>query len=132
MTQDDCIVVADFNNYRLQVFTAEGDFMGSEESQPLQFNRPFDVAIDHNGRIFVTEDGNNRVQVLNADLTYSHCFGSKGAQPGEFDDPHGIAIDADGMVYVADWGNNRVQKFTPEGKLLTVIDSTIKEKEEVG
>ena len=101
--------------------------MGSEESQPLQFNRPFDVAIDHNGRIFVTEDGNNRVQVLNADLTYSHCFGSKGAQPGEFDDPHGIAIDADGMVYVADWGNNRVQKFTPEGKLLTV-----KEKEEVG
>ena len=24
---------------------------------------------------------------------------------------------------VADWGNNRVQKFTPEGKLLAVIDS---------
>ena len=27
------------------------------------------------------------------------------------------------MVYVADRGNNRVQKFTPEGKLLAVIDS---------
>ena len=27
------------------------------------------------------------------------------------------------MVYVADSGNNRVQKFTPEGKLLAVIDS---------
>ena len=27
------------------------------------------------------------------------------------------------MVYVADYNNNRVQKFTPEGKLLAVIDS---------
>ena len=27
------------------------------------------------------------------------------------------------MVYVADFNNNRVQKFTPEGKLLAVIDS---------
>ena len=27
------------------------------------------------------------------------------------------------MVYVADSKNNRVQKFTPEGKLLAVIDS---------
>ena len=35
----------------------------------------------------------------------------------------GITIDADGMVYVADSNNNRVQKFTPEGKLLAVIDS---------
>ena len=26
------------------------------------------------------------------------------------------------MVYVADRGNSRVQKFTPEGKLLAVID----------
>ena len=27
------------------------------------------------------------------------------------------------MVYVADFNNNRVQKFTPDGKLLAVIDS---------
>ena len=32
------------------------------------------------------------------------------------------------MVYVADCDNNRVQKFTPEGKVLAVIDS----KEEGG
>ena len=36
--------------------------------------------------LFITMDtfllaiqSNHRVQVLNADLTYSHCFGSKGA-----------------------------------------------------
>ena len=80
------------------------------------------VTVHHNGHIFVSEQSNHRVQVLNADLTYSHCFGSKGAQLGEFNTPRGIAIDAGGMVYVADCYNNRVQKFTPEGKLLAVIN----------
>ena len=92
-------------------------------SQPLQFWCPIGVAVHRNGQVFVSDTGNNRVQVLNADLTYSHCFGSKGVQPGEFYSPRDIAIDADGMVYVADYSNNRVQKFTPEGKLLAVIDS---------
>ena len=125
VTQDGRIVVADCYNDRLQVLTAEGAFIatvGSQGSQPLQFVCPFDVAVDHNGKVFVT-DSNYRVQVLNADLTYSHCFGSYGTQPGEFNEPYGITIDADGMVYVADSDNNRVQKFTPEGKLLAVIDS---------
>ena len=126
VTQDGCIAVADHSNHRLQVLTAEGAFIatvGSVGSQPLQFIGPRGVAVDHNGRVFVTDSDNDRVQVLNADFTYSHCFGSFGAQPGEFKYPRGITIDADGMVYVADRDNNRVQKFTPEGKLLAVIDS---------
>ena len=125
VTQDGCIVVSDYRNCSLQVLTAEGAFIatvGTKGSKPLQFDRPTGVAVHHNGQTFVSDAGNNRVQVLNADLTYSHCFGSKGAQPGDFNDPRGIAIDGDGMVYVADY-NNRVQKFTPEGKLLAVIDS---------
>ena len=72
--------------------------MGTKGFKPLQFDRPTGVAVHHNGQTFVSDAGNNRVQVLNADLTYSHCFGSKGAQPGDFNDPRGIAIDGDGMV----------------------------------
>ena len=126
VTQDGRIIVTDCINHRLQVLTAECAFMatvGSEGSQPLQFNYPRGVAVHHNGQVFVSDRDNDRVQVLNADLTYSHCFGSEGTQPGEFNGPRDIAIDADGMVYVADNCNNRVQKFTPEGKLLAVIDS---------
>ena len=123
VTQDGRIVVTDCNNHRLQVLTAEGAFkatVGCKGSQPLQFNYPKGVAVHRNGQLFVSDTGNHRVQVLNADLTYSHCFGSKGTQPGELNYPQDIAIDADGMVYVTD---TRVQKFTPEGKLLALIDS---------
>ena len=89
----------------------------------LQFDNPWDVAIDQDGKVFITDSSNHRVQVLNPDLTYLCCFGKQGTQPGEFNTPYGIALDADGMVYVADCQNNRVQKFTPEGEVLTVIDS---------
>ena len=51
----------------------------------------------------------------------------KGTQPGEFNTPYGIALDADEMVYVAAYWNNCVQKLTPEGNVLTVIDTKGKE-----
>ena len=124
VAQDGHIIVTDSSN-RLQVLTAEGDSLiatvGSEGSQPLQFNHPMGVAVHHNGQIFVADTSNNRVQVLNADLTYSHCFGHQGKKPGEFNNPYGIAIDHAGMVYVADHENRRVQKFTPKGELLAII-----------
>ena len=124
VTQDGHIIVANCGNQRLQVLTTEGATVGFNGSQPLQVELPWDVAVHHSGKLFVTEYGNkHRVQVLNADLSYSHCFGRKGTQPGQFNNPHGIAIDSDGMIYVADNGNDRVQKFTPEGKLLAVINS---------
>ena len=131
VNQDGHIIVADTYNNRLQVLTPEGAFIatvGTKGSQQLQFMYPVGVAINCDGKVFVTEYGNDRVQVLNANLSYSHCFGSKGTQPGEFYGPRGITIDCTGMIYVADLGNNRVQKFTPDGKILAVIDN----KGEVG
>ena len=52
MTQDGHIVVADYLNHRLQLLTAEGAFIatvGSEVSQPLQFNFPTGIAVHHKG-----------------------------------------------------------------------------------
>ena len=104
------------------MLTIEGGFVaavGSRGSKPLQFNKPYDVAVHQNGNIFVTDKWNHRCQVLNPDLSYSHCFGSRGDKPGELNSPHGIAIDQDGMVYVSDYYNHRIQKFTPEGTFLS-------------
>ena len=84
------------------MLTVEAAFVavvGSKGSQPLQFNYPCAVAVHHNGRIFVMsiEQWNHRVQVLNPDLSYSHCFGSEDTNSAELNHPHGIAIDQDGI-----------------------------------
>ena len=114
VNKDGRILVADYSNHRLQVLTAEGAFIATVGDESRKFK--WDIAINQDGKLFVTEITTKCVQVLNADLTYSHSIRA------EFD-PRGITIDAEGLIYVADRGNNRVQKFTPEGKLLAVIDS---------
>ena len=51
-------IVVDWNNYCLHVFTVEGAFIssvGSEGSQPLQFLKPYAIAVHQNGKLFVTD-----------------------------------------------------------------------------
>ena len=77
------------------------------------------VAIDStSGKVLFTDCTKCNVEVLNADLTFSHSFGDK-----KFSDPYGIAIDTKGMVYVTDRSRGMVLKFAPDGKHLASIGS---------
>ena len=63
------IVVADTMNHRLQVFTSDGTFVrsiGTEGSDAGEFMYPRSVAIDRRGRMAVADNGNERIQVLDA------------------------------------------------------------------
>ena len=65
--------------------------------------------------------GNQRVQVLNSDLTFSNTFGKKGSGKEQSDSPWSIACDSTGKVYLADTWNHRIQVFTAEGKFLMMF-----------
>ena len=107
---------------RIQKFTPVGQFVtavGTQGGKPLQFNDPAGIAINQrNKKIYVCDNGNNRVQILNHDLTFSSSFGSRGSGDGEFSGVWDVAFDSTGNVYVADRGNHRVQAFTVEGQFL--------------
>jgi len=125
---DGSVYVADTFNFRIQKFTADGQFIsmwgyfGTAE-KPEAFWGPRGLAIDASGRIFVTDTGNKRVVVFDKDGNYIAQFGSAGADPGQFDEPVGIALDAQGNVYVADTWNQRMQVFSqdPTGTVFTPI-----------
>lgn len=60
-------LVVDRDNHRLVKYSAQGAFIGAygELGTALgQFADPFAVAVDANGRVYVAEAGNRRVQVL--------------------------------------------------------------------
>ncbi len=64
--------MADSDNHRIQKFTAQGKFLtavGTKGSGPLQFDDPRGIAIS-NGRVYVVESANSRIQILNSDLSY--------------------------------------------------------------
>ena len=58
---------------------------------------PRDVAIDSEGKVFVTDTGNKRIMVYDRDGNYVTQMGYGGAGPGEFAEPVGIAVDAGGQ-----------------------------------
>ncbi|MDP1648130.1 MAG: 6-bladed beta-propeller [Rubrivivax sp.] len=108
------IVVTDALNFRVQVFSAQGQFLrsfGAPGDSPGYFSRPKGVAVDSDGNIYVVDALFDNVQIFSAQGELLMSFGSPGGEPGEFWLPSGIFIDTQDRVHIADSYNKRVQVF---------------------
>lgn len=85
-----------------------------------QFSAPRNLAVGPNGRIFVADSGNHRIQVFTETGEFITTWGEFGPGPGQFNEPWGIVAD-DSFVYVADTWNHRIQKFTHEGEFVAAF-----------
>ena len=116
------ILACDWYNHCIQLFSPEGESLkcvGARGNGHLQFQHPDSIAVrPHSNKIYMTDNVNHRVQILNADLTFSSTFGSHGSDNGQFKNPNGICCDSTGNVYVADYSNHRVQVFTAGGEYI--------------
>ncbi|MCG8624213.1 MAG: 6-bladed beta-propeller, partial [Proteobacteria bacterium] len=119
------ILVVDLENDRIQKFSADGKFItvvGTCGSGQLQFQGPVGLKIHPvTKRIYVAENINQRIQILNPDLSYFGSFGSHGSGPGQLDYPWDVAFDNANNVYVTDHRNGRIQVFTVDGTWLRQI-----------
>ncbi|MBN3941788.1 scytonemin biosynthesis PEP-CTERM protein ScyF [Nostoc sp. NMS9] len=118
------VYVGDFNGERILKFTSDGKQIGViggttgtalGEFQGLAGTRISPVS----GNIFVADQYNNRVQVLDPNGKPLYTFGSAGSAPGQLLQPIGIEVDDQENVYVADSINSRVQVFDKNGNFLT-------------
>ena len=125
LTDDNFILVAD--NHKIQKISMDGKCIksvGKQGSGPLEFNNPCGIAISPiTGLIYIADESNHRIQVLNPDLTLSFMFGTKGSAKGQFDCPRDVAIDSRELVYVVDSWNHRIQTFTTDGQFLSQFGS---------
>lgn len=79
------------------------------------FKSIYDIAIDSNKNLYVTDFTNNKVYKFNNNGNYIKEWGGTGNSDGQFAYAFGICVDKNDYVYVADQLNNRVQKFDSEG-----------------
>lgn len=113
---DGSVFVADTWNYRIQKFTAGGQFVtmwgyfGQKET-PDAFYGPRDIAFDSQGRVYVTDTGNKRIVIFDQNGGFIAQFGVAGFDPGQFDEQVGLAINADNEIFITDTWNQRVQVF---------------------
>jgi len=112
------LLVVEFNNHRVQVFSCDDDDgfsfvskLGERGNQPGQFEHPWGIAIDHDhDRILVADSGNNVVQLWSlSDQSFLSCIGQQGSGDLEFKDPRGIAVDKHHRrIIIADSNNHRL------------------------
>jgi DNA-binding beta-propeller fold protein YncE len=116
---DGSVYVADTWNYRVQKFSAKGNYLltlGATGSMPgYQLYGPRAVAVDSRGRVFVTDTGNKRIVIFDSHGEYVDQIGSGGFESGQFDEPVGLAVGPNGRLYVADTWNQRIQVFQEQG-----------------
>lgn len=112
-------------NHRIRVFDANSGKhlldIGRRGTGPGELNLPRDVAIGKDGRIYVVDGGNFRIQVFEPDGTFVRNFGSVGKQFGQFARPKEIATDSAGNVYVVDAAFGNFQIFSAGGDLLLFV-----------
>lgn len=96
--------------------------IGEPGSELGQFSGPAGLNISPNtGRIYVTDQYNNRVQVLDPEGNPLFAFGEPGRAPGQLSEAIGIEVDEFENIYVSDSINSRVQVFDKDGNFLTVF-----------
>ena len=117
----DNIYVVDNNNHRIQKFTSTGDFtaaVGTQGRNPLQFDNPLGIGFNKkNGKLYVCDQSNHGIQVLETDLTHHISFESSGSEK-ERSLLYDVAFDSTGNVYATDMTNKCIKTFTPDGQFL--------------
>jgi len=114
------LYVVDGGNFRIQVFTHEGQYVksfGAVGKQYGQFARPKEIATDREGNVYVVDSAFGNFQVFNPDGDLLLFVGERSERdgPAKYMLPSGIAVDEDGRVYMVDQWFRKVEVFRPYG-----------------
>lgn len=106
------VYVGDRENYRMQVFDANGKFI----AQWKHVGSPWGITITPDDSIFMCDGHNNRILKLNLKGEVLGVLSGPGKLPGQLDYSHHIAVGPSRSIYVAEIKNWRVQKFVDKSK----------------
>lgn len=98
----------------------DGGLAGEEgDALDARFDRPRDVAVAHDGSLFIADTFNNCVRRVDHQGEISTVAGICGeagsdgdgglATEAELNRPYGVGLDADGNLYIADTYNHRIR-----------------------
>ena len=133
------VYVADTGNESIRKITQEGIVstlvgrpgleLAAVPGQAVKFPRPWALALDGPGNLYVADIGTDTVQKITPNGSVSRLAGSGeigGADgPGataSFRNPMGIAADTLGTLFVADSTNCTIRKITPDGNVSTFAE----------
>ncbi|CAI8023541.1 E3 ubiquitin-protein ligase TRIM71, partial [Geodia barretti] len=116
----DLMYVCEQTNKRVQKFSVkERAFIskfGTSGEGNNQLSNPLGICIDPEGKVFIADYGNIRIQVFNKDDSFAYSIPCQG-------NPWGLAFGLQGHLHVAASTLNCIHVFTPDGTLVTSYGS---------
>ncbi len=110
---------------RVQHFTAHGakclGSFGRPGDGPGEFSRAEGLGIDGQGRIYVADSCNHRIQIFSGDGKFMRAYGRAGAEAGQLSYPYDVQVDPSGLQFVCEFGNSRVQIFDVNDQPLEIL-----------
>ncbi len=94
-----------------------------------QFNWPRGLTMDGAGNLFIADQGNHRIRMVDFAGTISTIAGTgeQGfdgdggpATEAQLNSPPGVAVDSEGNLYIADLVNHRIRKVDSSGVISTI------------
>ena len=90
------------------------------------FLNPQDLCKSPNGDLYVADTGNNRIVVLNQNMTKVKNiitgFDNNGKEDS-FNAPYGVAVSEKNQLYIADSQNRRIVVLNPDGSLEKIVEN---------
>lgn len=120
---DDTVYVADYETGYVKHYSSDNDgnkwimtFSEYGTGPGQNFQSEFMSIFD--GRLYLPEVGNQRVDVFGLDGKFQFSFGGPGTGEGQFNKPESAKVNSEGKIFVADLKNDRIQVFDKDGKFL--------------
>lgn len=126
---DGTLYVADTFNHRIQHLAADGSVLHTwgrfanielSEAPGGTFNEPWGIAVGADGRVYVADTWNHRVQWFTPEGRFLGMVGTFGQAEtvAAMWGPRDVVVDAQGRFFVADTGNKRIVVFDRDGSPL--------------
>ncbi len=104
----------------VRVINWEDENLGTLGGASL-FQWPAALLVDGDENLYVTDEANHKVVVMDKDGELIDSWGEQGSGSGQLNRPSGMCFDLEGNIVLSDAMNSRIQRFTRDGKLLQVF-----------
>ncbi len=111
-TPDGKVILTNVGFHNVQVYV-DGKMVveaGSYGRDFQSYERPHDIDVDRQGRVYVSDPGNHRIQQLDQRL---ELIVSIGGESYDFYEPKYFAIRDDGWLFIADEYNHQIKVLDP-------------------
>jgi DNA-binding beta-propeller fold protein YncE len=121
------LYVADAKKHQVFCYSTQDGHLiraiGKRGVEHGEFNFPTNLSVDREGRLYVADTLNFRVQVFDRSGTFVKSIGAQGDGPGALNRAKGVGVDSEGHIYIADSSFNNFQIFDGEGQILMFVGS---------